>query len=1194
MNIENETFNEAKKLATKWQSAIETNRENAEKKFHAIMKRMLQDPKNKVFLIELLDQSFRSHDNHRIADQLEYIFNKYNNTTFFTEFEQLLVWLFRNLGIYLPFVSVPLFIQYLRDDIKNIVIKGEVQALDSHLQKRINEDTRVNINIIGEAVLGEQEAQERVEKYIRALQNPNINYVSIKISTIFSQINPIAHDWSVEQISLKLEKIYQAAMRNSFINKEGKSEYKFINLDMEEYRDIHLTFDVFTKTLSLDKFKNLHAGIVLQAYIPEALVHLKKLYAWARERVENGGAPIKVRLVKGANQEMEQTEASLRGWPCVTYLKKSQSDANFKVLMDFLLDKDVAPYIHVGIASHNLFDQALAFLLAKQRGLQEYLSAEMLEGMSETAYHILKNDKMNVILYAPTATAKTFTNAIAYLVRRFDENTAEQNYLRHSFGLKVASEAWDILLKSYDDSIKMLGDLPMLPYRNQDRTLEIPKADTDTEKYIFANESDTDFVLKENQIWAQNIRDKWKNISKKEPLKAYPVIGGEQIRSDVIKKIIDKSQYHENVIVGECAMATQKDLETALKVAKSDPDGWSRLALSERTKILMNVACEFKKSRADLIGVAAAEVGKVFSETDVEVSEAIDFLNFYPYSVKKLSAYDGISVKEKGVGLVISPWNFPIAIATGGIAAALSTGNRVILKPSSDAVLSAYLLCKCFWEGGVSKNILQFAPTKGALAGEHLVKNKDVDFIIFTGSEKTAFSMLKSRADMNLSAETGGKDATIVTSLSDRDQAVKNVIASAFNNSGQKCSATSLLVLEKEVYMDEKFKHMLIDATQSLHVGPIWDFQNKIGPLVNLPSGNLKRSLEYLDEGEKFLIKPSYADNANPYMLKPSIRWGTKKGDFCHLNELFGPVLSVMCADDLEDAIEIVNATGYGLTSGLESLDDREKKIFKERLKAGNLYLNRMTTGAIVLRQPFGGMGKSAIGSGKKAGGFNYVSQFLDISFDGSSLKERTDHVYIQRLEKILKDEPEHKTVLEKAIKTVENFAYWLDKEFFKEHDYTNIRGESNITRYLSLKNITLVIEENDSLYEILCTIAASKMSGATLHISMPDKSTSQELLWLAEKKVFLLDETDTLAYEDKEKMLESMKGSNRVRYLNKDNINKEVYESLSKEAIHIAGEPFIPHGRIELMHFFIEQSISDSYHRYGNLGLKALTSKKH
>lgn len=337
----------------------------------------------------------------------------------------------------------------------------------------------------------------------------------------------------------------------------------------------------------------------------------------------------------------------------------------------------------------------------------------------------------------------------------------------------------------------------------------------------------------------------------------------------------------------------------------------------------------------------------------------------------------------------MSPWNFPIAIPAGGVAAALAAGNTVILKPASDAVLCAHMVCECFWSAGVSKNTLQFLPSSGALAGEELVTNRDIDFTIFTGGEQTAYDMIKLRPDIHLSAETGGKDATIVTSMADRDQAVKNVVASAFNNSGQKCSATSLLVLEEELYSDESFKKMLIDATSSLEVGSVWDFKNRIGTLSSKPSGNLEKALSFLDEGEEWLIKPSYANNDNPYMLKPSIRWGTTVGDFCHMNELFGPVLSVMRAKDLNDAINIVNSTGYGLTSGIESLDNREQEIWKESLRAGNLYINRGTTGAIVIRQPFGGMGKSAIGSGKKAGGFNYVTQFMNIRATDTTAKSK-------------------------------------------------------------------------------------------------------------------------------------------------------------------------------------------------------------
>ena len=525
---------------------------------------------------------------------------------------------------------------------------------------------------------------------------------------------------------------------------------------------------------------------------------------------------------------------------------------------------------------------------------------------------------------------------------------------------------------------------------------------------------------------------------------------------------------------------------------------------------------------------------------------------------------DNLHVTPKGVGLVISPWNFPIAIPTGGIAASLATGNTVILKPASDAVLCAKMVCECFWSAGVSKNTLQFLPSSGALAGDELITNKDIDFTIFTGGEQTAYSMIKQRPDIHLSAETGGKDATIVTAMSDHEQAVKNVVASAFNNSGQKCSATSLLVLEDELYSDENFKRVLIDAVSSVEVGSVWDLKNRIGALSSKPSGNLKKALEYLDDGEEWLIKPSYADSNNPYMLKPSIRWGTKKGDFCHMNELFGPVLSVMHAKDLDDAIEIVNSTGYGLTSGLESLDEREQDIWKNRLKAGNLYINRGTTGAIVIRQPFGGMGKSAIGSGKKAGGFNYVTQFMNIK------STKIDEV--QMIE--------------------ENFDCWYESEFSKEHDYANIRGESNVIRYLSVESVFFRFEQSDVLSEIVASIKAANLAGAKIHVSLPKKIDSEALVWLINSSKEILKDRDVLKLEDEDEMIESMKKAKRIRFLNPLHVSKKIYYALKNEAKHISSEPFVANGRIELLHYFIEQSVTNSYHRYGNLGARGLSKE--
>ena len=1178
MKIPNSTFEKAKVLSRNWQNKISQSRESEEIKFHQMMIKMLEDPQNKLFLIELLDQSFRANDTSRVADQLEFLFNKYENIKFFTKFEDILIWLFRHMGIYVTSISVPLFVQYLRSDISSIVIKGEENLLSKHLKSRKAENTRVNINIIGEAVLGENEANDRIEKYIKALQNPNIDYISIKISTIFSQIVPLAHNWSVEQISQRIALIYDAAMKHRFVNAHGELEDKFVNLDMEEYKDLSLTIDAFIKTLSQERYKNLHAGIVLQTYMPDALAYAEKLSVWAKERVENGGAAIKIRVVKGANQEMELTEASLRGWECVTYEHKSQSDANFKVLLDYLLSAQIAPYVHTGVASHNIFDLALAHELAIERGVEAYYSAEMLEGMSESAYRVLKNHGISVILYAPTATKATFSNAIAYLVRRFDENTAEQNFLRHSFGLSVEDDTWEKLVKTFDASIEAIENLPLIPYRRQDRANETIEPIKDITNYKFGNESDTDFALETNRAWAETIVDKWSNIHKIGGYHAHSVIAGDTVRGKDEVIVIDKSQFHENITVGSYTKVGREELAKALDIAQRDVDNWSDTTSLQRAQILMNVGNEFKKARADLIGVAAAEVGKVFSETDVEVSEAIDFLNFYPYSYRKIEALDGIALSPKGVGLVISPWNFPIAIPTGGVAAALSAGNTVILKASSSSVLCAYRLCQCFWDAGVSKNTLQLVIADGDLVSSVLVANEAVEFVIFTGSEATAYDLIKTRPNLHISAETGGKDATIVTALADRDQAIKNIIASAFNNSGQKCSATSLLVLEEELYNDEIFKRTLVDATQSLEVGSVWDLHNKIGTLSSRPSGKLEKALGYLDETEEWLIKPSYATD-NPYMLKPSIRWGTKSGDYCHMNELFGPVLSVISAKSLEDAIDVVNATGYGLTSGLESLDEREKALFKEKMLAGNLYINRMTTGAIVRRQPFGGMRKSSIGSGRKAGGFNYLTQFSNITATPSSKIERKSNALIEHYRASLNLDN-----LESILNTCANFAYWIEREFSREHDYSHIRGESNHIKYLAVKSVLLRVEQSATAEEIICSIFAIRLIGAKLYLSLPSEIKGSAIEILIENQSILLNDAELL-YENEDALVDSIKACERVRFLTHEPISSNIYKALSSDAIYISNEQFVANGRVEMLHYYIGQSISDSYHRYGNLG---------
>ncbi len=1187
MKNETEIINSAVKLAEKWQNRATELVSDWDREFYVKMNKMLEHPKDKALLIELMDQCFRCDSNARVADQIIFLLEKHGMAHFFTTKDKTLLWLFQNFGKFLPNLSVPMFVNQIREDTKTVVIKGEEEPFNKHLVMRKKEGTRVNINLIGEVVLGEEEATERMEKYLKALTNPNIDYISIKISTIYSQINPLNFEHTVQVLVEKLTKIYEQAIKYPYIAPDGTKSNKFINLDMEEYRDLAITVEVFKRTLDKPQFKDFYAGIVLQAYVPDSFLVQKDLLAWAKKRVENGGSPIKFRLVKGANMEMEETEASQKHWEMVTYIDKSDTDSNYKRMARYALDPENAPYMHIGTASHNLFELAFATTLAQENGTTKYHTLEMLEGMSEAARLAINEISKSVILYAPTAAKEQFTNAIAYLVRRLDENTGPDNFIRYSFGLTVGSEDWnmqkELFLKSFENEKTSFVGSKRTQNRLTEKWDDFSHTSYDTKEYHA--EADTDFILPANQEWAKNIVKKWK-FSKDTEHKITPiVVGGEDIVEDrKVVEAIDKCQIEDGVLAGKFANANAEDLKRAVEVAKADVDGWRSLTHEQRHEALKHVSNKLKERRDSLIGIAAAEVGKVFTETDVEVSEAVDFVEFYPFSAHHFDKYENIEFTGKGVGVVVPPWNFPVAIPLGGVAATLAAGNTVIIKPASVAALTAYEMCKCFWDAGISKNVLQFVPCPGALAGEHLIANKDVDFVILTGGEDTAATMLKTRPDLQLTAETGGKDATIVTNMADREQAIKNVCLSAFNNSGQKCSATSLLVLEEEVYNDESFKKALVDTARSMSVGSIWDFKNRIGTLANPVSGNLKKAIETLEGNEEWLLAPSYAEG-NEYMLKPAIKWGVEEGSFIHMNELFGPVLAVIKAKDLEHAVKIVNATGYGLTSGIESLDEREVTYWKENLKAGNLYVNRGTTGAIVLRQPFGGMGKSAIGAGRKVGIFNYITQFVNFTEKSSPVVSKKYNSDLVKFIDSCKSKGENKEDFEKLAVAVQSYYENYENEFSKAKDYCEVRGEDNHFRYLPLDKVVIRVSSDDTIFEVVSRILAARISNVNFTVSINSNATIKDFL----SKSAVLLETNNVIEEDDKAFATTIKDYQRVIYSDISKVPASIFEAASKSLTYIVRQAPMMEGRLELLNYFIEQSISHSFHRYGNIGARGL-----
>ncbi len=475
-----------------------------------------------------------------------------------------------------------------------------------------------------------------------------------------------------------------------------------------------------------------------------------------------------------------------------------------------------------------------------------------------------------------------------------------------------------------------------------------------------------------------------------------------------------------------------------------------------------------------------------------------------------------------------------------------------------------------------------------------MVSHPDVDTVILTGGTDTALAMLKATPELRLLAETGGKNATIVTALADRDQAIKNVIHSAFGHSGQKCSATSLLVLEREVYEDEKFKRSLCDAIKSMHVGSAWEPRTKIGPLIRPPSGVLDTALKELEDGETWAVMPR-RDRDNPHLYSPAVKWGVRPGSFTHCTEFFGPVLGVMQAKDIHEAIELVNQTGYGLTSGIESLDDRERRIWRESIRAGNLYINRGTTGAIVLRQPFGGMGKSAFGPGIKAGGPNYVVQLM--RFTSQAPAEHTGsqlHPHLRSLsEHLLAGAGDHRVPLTaetaRALQAaIGSYADWFDREFGREHDHFKLIGQDNIRRYLPVKELRIRVHPDDQPFDIIGRVAAAKTVGCRVTVSTPT-GNHPLVRWLDDITESWAGAIEFVEESD-EKLAAVIRGgqTQRIRYAAASHVPTPIREVAGETGLFVADEPVLGQGRIELLWYVEEQSISDSYHRYGNLGGRA------
>jgi len=852
---------------------------------------------------------------------------------------------------------------------RRFIAGSNVPEAISAIEKLRKRTLAFTIDLLGEATITEEEAVHYQRQYFDLIDGlcraatswptvdridtdaygpiPKVN-VSVKLSSLYSQFDPIAPEHTSAAVRDRLRPILRMARRWG----------AFVNFDMEQYSFKDITLRIFREILTEPDFADWpDVGIAIQAYLKNTPHDLTQLLEWTRER----GTPVWVRLVKGAYWDYEVITAGMNGWPVPVFEEKWETDANYERCSRLLLENH--QHLRPAFGTHNVRSIAYALAAAEELNLpQGAIEFQALYGMADAVAGALVSLGQRVRMYTPYG---QLLPGMAYLVRRLLENTSNESFLRASFTNQTPED--QLLMNPTTRSRANNGRMP---------------AQSD-----FVNEPITDFADEsKRQAMLAGLRAVEAQLGKTYPL----VIGGKNI--DTKEHIPSVNPSRTSQLIGNCPKATSEQARMAVDAAHSAFESWREVEPKERAEYLLKAADVVRARHFEFAAWIVYEAGKSWREADMEVGECIDFLTYYAKEMARLSDWERRELagednqyvyEPRGVTVVIAPWNFPLAIIAGMASAALVTGNTVILKPAETSAVIGYKIMELFAEVGLPPGVLNYLSGFGEEIGPTLVEHPDVAVIVFTGSQavgtlinaQAAKTPIGQNHVKKVIAEMGGKNATIIDSDADLDEAVKGVVDGAFGYSGQKCSASSRAIVHEKVY--DTFLHRLIEATKSLKIAPADDPSCQVGPVIDEESR--QRIASYIEKGKKE-AKLVYAGDPGPLksqgtFVAPHLFADVDRNATIAQEEIFGPVVAVIKAKDFDDALAIANGVNYALTGAVFSRSPANIEAARKRFRVGNLYINRKSTGAFVCRQPFGGFKLSGIGS--KAGGPDYLLQFM-------------------------------------------------------------------------------------------------------------------------------------------------------------------------------------------------------------------------
>ncbi|AGF52057.1 delta-1-pyrroline-5-carboxylate dehydrogenase [Synechocystis sp. PCC 6803] len=842
-------------------------------------------------------------------------------------------------------------------------IAGETIAQVIKTVERLRKEKMgFTIDLLGEAVITESEAAEYWQNYLDLMAQlsqqakswskvPQIDQadgeilpqvqVSVKLTAFYSQFDPLDPAGSKAKVCERIRELLRRAQELGVA----------VHFDMEQYHYKDLILNILKELLVEEEFRSrTDVGITMQAYLRDSTEDLEALIPWAKHR----GYPVTVRLVKGAYWDQETIKAQQNHWQIPVYVEKAQTDANYERMTRLLLENH--EYLYAAIGSHNVRSQALACAIAEELNIpKRRYEMQILYGMGEPLARAIVKRGHRVRVYAPYG---RLLPGMAYLIRRLLENTANSSFLRQNLEERPIEEL------IAPPQVKGINDLPTKGYGNAPDT---DYADADLRQQAFQALTRVKQQLGKTYL---------------------PYINGEYV--ETANYIDSVNPCRPSQAIGKVGLISVEQADHALEIAKAAFPAWKKTPVRERCGILRKAADIMEERRHELNAWICLEVGKIIPQADAEVSEAIDFCRYYADEMERLDQGVNLDIpgetnryfyQPRGIALVISPWNFPMAIAVGMTVAALVTGNCTLLKPAETSTVIAAKIAEILIAAGVPPGVFQYVPGKGSVVGSHMVNHPDVHLIAFTGSREVGCRIYADAALVQpgqkhlkrVIAEMGGKNAIIVDESADLDQAVAGAVYSAFGYTGQKCSACSRVVVLSPVH--DAFVERFVEATRSLNVGPTDDPSTQVGPVIDAKAQ--ARIQEYIEQGKAECELAIACDAPSEgYFVGPTVFKNVDRHATIAQEEIFGPVVTIIRAANFDEALEIANGTDYALTGGLYSRTPDHINRAAAEFEVGNLYINRTITGAIVSRQPFGGFKMSGVGS--KAGGPDYLLQFLE------------------------------------------------------------------------------------------------------------------------------------------------------------------------------------------------------------------------